>query len=729
MCSEREITDEWAQYFSNLYTPSEQSEFDESFKMTVCDSVRILSQDTDESYQNNISVSSEEIGSAIRLAHKGKAPGEDGIVYEHIMFAGEILHKVLAILFSAMINLAYVPAEMKKGAIITLYKGGNKSKDNPDSYRAITLSSVLLKLLERILLTRIQLFDTVSPPIHAMQGGFQKNVGCLMTSFLLRESIFYAKENGSKLHVCFLDVKKAFDCVWHEGLFYKLYNSGVNKTFCKLIINMYTDMFSCVRGRGYKSAWFPVRRGTRQGGVISPFLYLIFINELLYDLEAAGLGFCLYGISCGFPTVADDMLVGSYSVAGLEEMLAICLNYAKKWRFEYGIVKCLVIVFNELKNAYLQSSRTWNFGNSCIEEGTVYKHLGVICDKYMSIDENIKLACNKLRGTFLSLVNCGIYEDGLNPLTSRRIYNSVVLPKALYGCELWSNMQSSHIVSLERAHRFCIKFMQFLPKFTSTDVALALFGASPLESEIDYRKLVFLGQLCRLSSNHRIKQIFHHRLIHYNESPAKKLGFFPDIYRILNKYALTQFLSSYLENGLFLSKTSWKNLIRVKITDFFRNDLARSVTTSESLCRLTKIHAVLHEPNILWYLCKNFPSFKTYIHMAMRLIGMLFCGKWLSICQKCGEKSFPLTEHILLYCPGTNTFRYVLWRRLLKRFGVDFYKQFTTLSPSDQVNALFSGFYGLVQDDNDRIETLKIFLKTLKLLQWHLNCDSLKITL
>ena len=150
---------------------SEREKFDESFKMTVCDSVRILSQDTDESYQNNISVSSEEIGSAIRLAHKGKASGEDGIFYEHIMFAGEILHKVLAILFSAMINLAYVPAEMKKGAIITLYKGGNKSKDNPDSYRAITLSSVLLKLLERILLTRIQLFDTVSPPIHAMQGG------------------------------------------------------------------------------------------------------------------------------------------------------------------------------------------------------------------------------------------------------------------------------------------------------------------------------------------------------------------------------------------------------------------------------------------------------------------------------------------------------------------------------------------------------------------------------
>ena len=96
-----------------------------------------------------------------------------------------------------------------------------------------------------------------------------------MSSFLLRESISYAKENGSKLYVCFLDIKKAFDCVWHDGLFYKLYNSGVNKTFCRLIVNMYTDMFSCVRNRGHKSSWFRVLQGTRQGGVISPFLYLI----------------------------------------------------------------------------------------------------------------------------------------------------------------------------------------------------------------------------------------------------------------------------------------------------------------------------------------------------------------------------------------------------------------------------------------------------------------------
>ena len=83
-----------------------------------------------------------------------------------------VSYKMLSNLFSAMIKLVHVPVEMKRGTIITLFKDGNKRKDDPDNYRAITLSSVLLKLLERIILTRIQLFDTF-PPIHALQFGFQ----------------------------------------------------------------------------------------------------------------------------------------------------------------------------------------------------------------------------------------------------------------------------------------------------------------------------------------------------------------------------------------------------------------------------------------------------------------------------------------------------------------------------------------------------------------------------
>ena len=117
---------------------------------------------------------------------------------------------------------------------------------------------------------------------------------------------------------------------------------------------MYTDMYSCVRSRGYKSSWFPVLQGTRQGGVISSFLYLMYINDMIYEIELSSLMFCIYGISCGSPTVADDMLVGAYYVNCLLQILVLCLRYANKWRFEHGIIKCLVWSLMSLKGLLLK---------------------------------------------------------------------------------------------------------------------------------------------------------------------------------------------------------------------------------------------------------------------------------------------------------------------------------------------------------------------------------------
>ena len=120
-------------------------------------------------------------------------------------YSGTVFRKTLKDLYNAMLRNSYIPTEMKIGIIITLYKGGNKRQDDPDSYRAITLTSCVLKLFERILLNRI---SSMQKPFHPLQGGFQKGMGCTMTSFLLQESVNYAKENGSKLYICFLDAKK-----------------------------------------------------------------------------------------------------------------------------------------------------------------------------------------------------------------------------------------------------------------------------------------------------------------------------------------------------------------------------------------------------------------------------------------------------------------------------------------------------------------------------------------
>ena len=87
--------------------------------------------------------------------------------------------------------------------------------------------------------------------------------------------------------------------------------------------------------------------------------------------------------------------------------------------------------------------------------------MNLLWTKYGTIDDNVKEAASKLKGPFLNLINSGVHEGGLNPITSKSIYKAVVLPKALYGCELWYSLQSKHIDLLEKAHKFSPKTYKY----------------------------------------------------------------------------------------------------------------------------------------------------------------------------------------------------------------------------------------------------------------------------
>ena len=123
------------------------------------------------------------------------------------------------------------------------------------------------------------------------------------------------------------------------------------------------------------------------------------------------------------------------------------------------------------------------------DEVSCYKHLGVKTDPILSTKEVVDDACNKLRGTFLSIINSGISPEWFNPISSKVIYRSIVIPKAMYGCELWTSLTSTDILRLERSHRFSVKQMKSLPIGTSTELALCTLNINKIETIIDYKKL------------------------------------------------------------------------------------------------------------------------------------------------------------------------------------------------------------------------------------------------
>ena len=112
-------------------------------------------------------------------------------------------------LFTAILKLAYAPNALKTGVSITLIKKGNKRTDDPDNYRIVALSFIILKLYDYIFLL-VFLFDYIQPLIHSPEGGFPKHFDCLMTLIMLRESIYF--ESVIRLYVCFSTGVKS--CVW-----------------------------------------------------------------------------------------------------------------------------------------------------------------------------------------------------------------------------------------------------------------------------------------------------------------------------------------------------------------------------------------------------------------------------------------------------------------------------------------------------------------------------------
>ena len=138
------------------------------------------------------------------------------------------MSNVLANLFTQMFRIGYIPDRMKCGTIITLHKGGKKRTDDPNNYRVLTFISVISKLFEIAIVERSK--HTILANLSPQQGESKQNLGCIMTSFILRESIYFAREYSSQLYVCLLDCRQAFDRVWTQGMFYKLLDNNIDDT-------------------------------------------------------------------------------------------------------------------------------------------------------------------------------------------------------------------------------------------------------------------------------------------------------------------------------------------------------------------------------------------------------------------------------------------------------------------------------------------------------------------
>ena len=173
----------------------------------------------------------------------------------------------------------------------------DKDPSDPSNYRGITLQSVVVNVFEKIIL--LQLLDyNIHDLIHPLPGGFKPDVSCIHTAFVFQEAVQHLRDQKKKAYVALLDVQKAFDTVWHNGLFYKLYSYGIKGHTWRILRKWYQSTTCTVLWDGEQSHPFNIKQGVKQGAVLSPLLYSLFVNDLLVELERSGLGVRMGNIFC-----------------------------------------------------------------------------------------------------------------------------------------------------------------------------------------------------------------------------------------------------------------------------------------------------------------------------------------------------------------------------------------------------------------------------------------------
>ena len=116
-----------------------------------------------------------------------------------------------------------VPSPLKIQLLLPIFKGEKLKASNKDNYRGITLFSVFCKVFELLLLDHIESIAQEQNYFSDLQFCFSKGVGCIEASYVISESVDQAVQQGDKVSANFLDVRKAFDTVWHNGLLFELY--------------------------------------------------------------------------------------------------------------------------------------------------------------------------------------------------------------------------------------------------------------------------------------------------------------------------------------------------------------------------------------------------------------------------------------------------------------------------------------------------------------------------
>jgi hypothetical protein len=642
--------DDWLDHFSKLH---------DNPKLTKEHETIVKNLDEKEKHRDkNITLDTEITESEImKIATKlklKKAAYSDKIKNEMIKSSVDILIKGFAKLFNIIIKSGKFPKLWCEGLITSIFKSGNKL--DPNNYRGICVSSSLGKFFSLILNNRLISFTEQEKIIHHSQIGFMpgnRTADHILTLKTIHDK-YIKQHNKEKIYACFVDFKKAFDSIWHDGLFLKLLENKIGGRFYDLIKDLYTNTKCAVKISDHRTPFFSYRKGVRQGCVLRPLLFNLYINELplLFEKTSSDPFILPNNITINSLLYADDLVILSRSKTGLQNCLDVLHKWSEKWLLEVNLKKTKIMIMQKHKSK--PKNIQFHIGENPIPITDEYTYLGLKLTPNTKFDTASQQLSEKAIHAMYK-IRKQIDFHQLPPKLACKIFDSVISPILLYNSEVWGAYSIGDFAkwdktSAEKAHlKFC-KIYLGVNRKASNAASRGELGKFPLLFPIIKRTLGYVMNLQKRPETSIAKLAF----LSSKELYLKgKESFYSNIVNFLKKHFPTLIEPIDLEK--FLTDTKI-NTIMETIQNNYISEWKQQIENSTKLSFYGKFKKQYQLEDYLNYI-KNPSTRRTYTKFRISNHKLLIeYGRYQQIpreeriCKHCDSGSVENEFHFAFEC-------------------------------------------------------------------------------
>ena len=434
-----------------------------------------------------------ELEEGLRQLKKEKSPGPDDITNELLIHMGPSAKKILLKIFNASWRYSSVTQIWREASMIPIPKKG-KDKSQADSYRPISLTSCVGKTMERLINTRLMWYLEKKAIITQNQAGFRQHRSTEDQVAYIAQEIEDALQDKKQTLTVWIDLEKAFDKVWKEGLKLKLQKCGIRGRMYKWICQYLTSRKATVQNRRHHSRKKTLREGVPQGGVLSPTLFIIFMNDIMKDLPK-----WIHGA-----IYADDLVIWcseeylTTANVRIQEALTKIEEWTRKWLVTLNAKKTTYTIFSLSTRP---QTAVLKVGGHAVPQDNTPTYLGVTFDPKMTWKQQINKCSTKAKLRLSLMKKLSGTCWGADYSVQKKLYTGRIRPVLEYGIAAWGTAARSNFKRAKKVQNQASRIITGALKSTPIQAMETLTVLEPLETRRDTKVLLQSAKFKRMGDH------------------------------------------------------------------------------------------------------------------------------------------------------------------------------------------------------------------------------------